>query len=115
MSLAQTVYLEQLIFCISYYVVYKRPETAATCRNKQFRQKIHLPFLPICQEEINVIFVWVYELENNSEMFWGWPYIYEFWFFHHSVEKLAKKMNNLYEYQDFVKCVSIAERAIINL
>ena len=40
-------------FCISYYVVYKRPETAATCPNKQFRHKIHLFFLPICQEEIS--------------------------------------------------------------
>ena len=47
-------------FCISYYVVYKRHETAATCRNKQFRHKIHLFFLPICEEEINnVIFVWL--------------------------------------------------------
>ena len=36
-------------FCISYYVVYKRPETAATCPNEQFRHKIHLFFLPICQ------------------------------------------------------------------
>ena len=46
-------------------MVYKRPETAATCPNKQFRNK-SLFSLPICQEEINkVIFVWVYELENN--------------------------------------------------
>ena len=45
-------------FCTSYYVVYKRPETVATCPNKQFRHKIHLFFLSICQEEINnVIFV----------------------------------------------------------
>ena len=53
-------------FCISYYVVYKQTETAATCPKKQFRHKIHLFFLPIWQEEINkVIFLWVYELENN--------------------------------------------------
>ena len=53
-------------FYIFYYVLYKRPETAATCPNKRFRHKIHLFFFPICQEEINkVIFVWVYELENN--------------------------------------------------
>ena len=53
-------------FCISYYVVNKQPETAATCPNKQFRYKIHLFFRPICQEEINnVTFVWVYELEDN--------------------------------------------------
>ena len=46
--------------------MYKRPETATTCPNKQFWSKTHLFFLPICQEEINkVIFVWVYELENN--------------------------------------------------
>ena len=36
----------------------KRSETAANCPNKQFRHKIHLSFLPFCQEEINkIIFV----------------------------------------------------------
>ena len=39
----------------NYYEVYKRPETAATCPIKQFRHKIHLSFLPICQEEINIV------------------------------------------------------------
>ena len=48
--------------------MYKRPETAATCPNKQFRNNSLLS-LPICQEEMNkVIFVWVYELENNSQL-----------------------------------------------
>ena len=57
-------------FCISNYVVYKWPETAATCPNKQFQHKIHLFFLPICQDEINkVIFVWVHEFENNWHLF----------------------------------------------
>ena len=43
----------------------KRPETAATCPTKQFRNN-SLFSVPICQEEINkVIFAWVYELENN--------------------------------------------------
>ena len=47
--------------------MYKRPETAETCPNKQFQNK-SLFSLPICQEEINkVVFVWVYELENNSK------------------------------------------------
>ena len=51
-------------FYFSYYVVYKRPEKAATWH------KINLSFLPICQEEINkVIFAWVYELVNNRRNF----------------------------------------------
>ena len=54
-------------FYISYYMVDKRPETAAICPNKQFWHKIHFLFLPSSQEEINkVIFVWVYELENSN-------------------------------------------------
>ena len=28
---------------------------------------------------------------------------------------MAKKMNNLYEYQDFVKCLSIVKGVIINM
>ena len=39
-------------------MMYKLLETAATCPKKQFRHKIYLLFLSICQEEINkVIFV----------------------------------------------------------
>ena len=54
-------------FALALIFSYKQTETAATCPNKQFRHKIHLFFLLICQEEINnVIFVWVYELENNK-------------------------------------------------
>ena len=50
-------------------MVYKRPEAAQICPNKQFRHKIRLFFLPICQEEINkVFFVWVYELENKLQL-----------------------------------------------
>ena len=46
--------------------MYKRPETAATCPNKQFRNNSLFSF-PICQEEINkVILVWVYELEDTK-------------------------------------------------
>ena len=48
----------------------KQSETAATCSNKQFWQKINLFSLPICQEEINkIIFVWIYKLENEWHLF----------------------------------------------
>ena len=45
-------------FALALTFSYKRPETVPTCLNKQFRHKIHLSILPICQEEMNkVIFV----------------------------------------------------------
>ena len=40
-------------FALELTFSYKRPETAATCPNKQLRHKIHLFFFPICQEERN--------------------------------------------------------------
>ena len=33
-------------------------------------------------------------------------------FFHHLVEKEAKKMYNLYDFQDFLKCISNVGRAV---
>ena len=44
-----------LIICTSHDVMHKRPETAAICPNKQCKPKVHLFFLSLCQEGVNVI------------------------------------------------------------
>ena len=67
MSVAQVVFLEDRILHLLLRDVQKT-WGGYNLPDKQFRNKIHLFFLPSCQKEINkVIFVWLYILENNCK------------------------------------------------